>query len=184
MRSGALILASGQMVENSARVTKDNYFTQIHANIFNLLNNRSNVPDPVDTSGNRKFVYVREPNYMALNFERFPFIVVPDPETSQGNKVSDASKAFQDESFEIIIMTSDKVSDSDGHPLGAQQMRDIKTNIKKTLDDLSNSRTLRNNGLRNKTYPSITNDWGEVDGKPIHRTEISLRFSNQLRVIA
>ena len=168
----------------SALITKDNYFTQIHANIFNLINNRSNVPDPADSSGNRKFVYVREPNFMSLNFDGFPFIIVPDPETSQENKTNDGSKAFQSESFEIIIMTSDKSSDSDGNPVGAQQMRDIKTNIKKTLDNLSNSRILRNNGLRNKTFPSITLDWGEADQKPIFRTEFNLKFSNQLRTIA
>ena len=171
-------------IAESVVITKDNYFTQIHANIFNLINNRSNVPDPNDTTGNRKFVHVREPNYMSSNFVGFPFIVVPDPETSQENKTADGSKAFQSESFEIIIMTQDKTSDSDGYPLGAQQMRDIKTNIKKTLDNKTNSQTLRNNGLRNKTFPSITIDWGEVDGKRIHRTEFNLRFEKQLRTIA
>ena len=172
------------MVESSQVITKDNYFTQIHANIFNLINNRSNVPLPSGVLSTHKFVYVREPNYMSDNFNGFPFIIVPDPEVSQGDKVSDASKAFQDESFEIIIMTSDNKSDSDGNPVGAQQMRDIKTNIIKTLNNISNSKTLRNNGLRNKTFPSITVDWGEVDNKPIFRTEFNLKFLKQLRVIA
>lgn len=172
------------MVESSQAITKDNYFTQIHANIFNLINNRSNVPLPSGIPTTHKFVYVREPNYLSDNFNGFPFIVVPDPETSQANKTADGTKAFQDESFEIIIMTSDHKSDSDGNPVGAQQMREIKTNIKKTLDNKTNSQTLRNNGLRNKTFPSITLDWGEADNKPIFRTEFNLRFSNQLRTIA
>ena len=172
------------MVDSSIAITKDNYFTQIHANIFNLINNRSNVPLPDGLPTTHKFVYVREPNYMSDNFQGFPFIVVPDPEVSQAGKTADASKAFQDETFEIIIMTSDKNSDGEGNPVGAQQMRDIKTNIKKTLDNLTNSKTLRNNGLRNKTFPSITQDWGEADQKPVFRTEFNLRFSNQLRVIA
>lgn len=172
------------MVESSAVITKDNYFTQIHANIFNLINNRSNVPLPDGLPTGHKFVYVREPNYMSLNFNGFPFIIVPDPEVSQGDKTADASKAFQSESFEIIIMTSDKSSDGEGNPVGTQQMRDIKTNILKTLNDKTNSKTLRNNGLRNKTFPSITLDWGEIDQKPMFKTEFNLRFSNQLRVIA
>ena len=174
-------------INTSVAITKDNYFTQIHANIFNLINNRSNVPDTDDSTGNRKFVHVREPNYMSANFDKnagFPFIVVSDPETSQANKTSDGTKAFQDESFEIIIMTQDKNSDETGDPTGAQQMRDIKTNIKKTLDSTTNSKTLRNNGLRNKTFPSITQEWGEIDGKKMFRTEFNLRFNNQLRVIA
>ena len=171
-------------IATSVAITKDNYFTQIHANIFNLINNRSNVPLPSGVPSNHKFVYVREPNYMSDNFQGFPFIIVPDPETSQANKTADGTKAFQEESFEIIIMTSDNKSDSDGNPTGAQQMRDIKTNILKTLNNKTISQTLRNNGLRNKTFPSISPDWGEVDNKPIFRTEFNLRFSNQLRVIA
>lgn len=169
-------------IATSIIITKDNYFTQIHANIFNLINNRSNVPDTADTTGNRKFIYVREPEF-GRNFAGFPFIIVPDPETNQANKTADGTKAFQDETFEIIVMTSDSVSDSDGNPTGAQQMRDIKTNILKTLNDKTNSQTLRNNGLRNKTFPSITIEWGDIQGKTIFRTEFNLRFNNQLRTI-
>mgnify|MGYP001568902163 CR=1 FL=1 len=178
-------------IESSTIITKDNYFTQVHANIFNLINNRSNVPDPAypndtGTTRSRKFIHIREPNYMSNNFDKnagFPFIIVPDPETSQANKTADGTKAFQDESFEIIIMTQDKSSDESGDPTGAQQMRDIKTNIKKILDNKTNAQTLRDNGLRNRTSPSITQEWGEIDGKKMFRTEFNLRFSNQLRTI-
>ena len=171
-------------IATSVAITKDNYFTQIHANIFNLINNRSNIPLPDGLPSAHKFVYVREPNYLSRNFDGFPFIIVPDPEVSQDKKTADATKAFQSETFEIVVMTSDKNSDSDGNPVGTQQMRDICTNIVKTLNDITNSKTLRNNGLRNKEFPSITLDCGELDEKPIFRREFSLRFSNQLRVIS
>lgn len=170
-------------IAESVAITKDNYFTQIHANLFNLINNRSNVSLPSGLPSNHKFIYTREP-LLGRNFNGFPFIIVPDPETSQDKKTSDGTKAFQDESFEIIIMTSDSISDSDGHPLGAQQMRDIKTNILKTLNNKTNAQTLRNNGLRNRTFPSITLELGDIQGKTIFRTEFNLRFNNQLRVIS
>ena len=171
-------------VPASVLITKDNLFVQVHANVYNLINNRSNVPDPNDDSGNRKFVYVREPNYMGTNFAGFPYVQVPYSEYEQGNKTVDASKAYTSDSFEIIIMTSDKSSDSEGNPSGARQMADIKTNILKTLNNKTNAQTLRNNGLRNRMFPSVTFDWGEVDGKHIFRTEFNLMFNNQLRRIA
>ena len=56
-------------VPESVAITKSNIFTQVFANIFNLINTRGNVPDPNDSSGNRKFVYShREPNYQSRNF--------------------------------------------------------------------------------------------------------------------
>lgn len=171
-------------VPESVLITKDNLFVQVHANIYNLLNNRSNVPDPADSTGERKFVYTREPNSESRNFAGYPYIVVPYPEFSQGNKTADGTKAFQDDSFEIIVMTQDKTSDSQGNQSGARQLADIKTNLLKTLNNKTNAQTLRNNGLRNRTIPSATFDWGEEDGKQIFRTEFNLRFNNQLRTIA
>ena len=163
-------------IPTSSAITKDNLFTQVHANIFNLINNRSNVSDPNDSTGNRKFVYTREPN-LSGRFAGFPFIIVPYSEYSQNDKVADASKANTMDTFEIVVMTSDSsTSDSDGNPLGAQQLADISTDIVKTLNNRTNSQTLRNNGLRNKTFPSVAFEWGELNGKPIFRREFNLKF--------
>ena len=172
------------MVESSTRITKDNLFTQTHANIFNLINNRSNVPDPADPNGKRKFVYVRDPNWSSLTSKGFPLIVVLDPEYFQGEKTSSGTKAKTGDTFTIKIYTQDKNSDSDGDPNGAQQMRDITTDVVKTLNDTSNSQILRDNGLKNKTISRVDYpDWGEVDGKPVAKRELQIPFQ-QLRSIA
>lgn len=171
-------------VPTSVAITKDNLFVQTHANIFNLINDRSNVPDPADSTGVRKFVYTREPNTMANNFAGYPFIIVPYPEFSQDAKVADATKAFQSDEFTITIYTQDKASDGSGNPSGARQAADITTNIVKTLNNKSNSQTLRNNGLRNKSFTKVDFDWGELDQKRIFKRELTLRFANQLRTIA
>jgi len=175
------------MVATSVVITKDNLFTQLHANIFNLLNNRTNVPDPArpndtGTTRTRKFVYVREPNWSASNFAGFPALVVSDPKHSQNNKTADSSKAFQTDEFLLTIYAQDKTSDSDGDASAGQQIRDITTDIVNTIND--NYFTLRNNGLRNSIFDTIDfPEWGEVDGKPVAKREITLRFSNQLRRI-
>ena len=170
-------------MQESVAVTKENIFTQPHANVYNLINNRTNVPDPNDSTGKRKFVYVKEPNFMAVNFAGFPCISVSQDDYSQGDKVASATKAKVIDTIQIIVMTQDKKGDSSGDPSGAAQLDEISNNIIKTLNNLTNSASLRNNGLKNKQFTSAKFDWGELDGKAIFKREFSLRFS-QLRVIA
>lgn len=164
-------------------ITKDNLFVQVHANIYNLINNRSNVSNPADSTGERKFVYTREPNFNGRDFQGFPCIIIPYAEYSQNEKTADNSKAYTSDKFEIIVYTQDKISDSQGNPSGARQMADILTNIIETLNNLSNSATLRNNGMKNKNFTSVVFEYGKFDGKPLFRGEIPLYF-RQLRVIA
>lgn len=165
----------------SVLITKDNVFTQAYANVYNLINNRNNIPDPADAAGNRKFVYTREPNFLADNFAGFPLIIVQDESHSQGKKVADNTKAFFTDETTIIVMMQDGIfKTGDGFSI----LNSISDSILKTLNDKVNSQNLRDNGLRNKEFSSVDFDWGEVDGKPVFRREFNLRFSNQLRVIA
>lgn len=170
------------MVQEAVVITESNVFNQVIANVYSILNNRSNVPDPADSTGKRKFVYVREPQ-LGRNFAGFPFIVVSHEDYSQGNKNADATKAFTRDTISIIVMTQDDNSDNSGNPSGAAQLDEISSNILKTLNDKTNSATLRNNGLRNKEFTSADFEWGEIEGKRIFRREFTLQFSG-LRKIA
>ena len=171
------------MVESSVAITKSNIFSQVHANIFNLINNRSNVADPNDETGKRKFVYTREPNYMARNFAGYPLIIIPDAEYGQGKKTADASAAFVTDVIDIIIENQDKISDNTGDPRGRQTVYQIANSVIEVLNDKSNSATLRNNGLRHLNPVSTDFEFAEIDDQPSFRRTISLIF-DQLRTIA
>ena len=164
------------MVQTSVAITKDNIFTQSHANVFNLINNRSNIPDPADESGLRKFVYTREPNFKASNFEGFPLIVVQDKAHEQSEKIADNSKAMWLDQTTILVFAQDKTSDHYGDPSGFEQLNTISNYIVSTLNNRTNSFALRANGLRNKTFPSMDFEWGEFDGKKIFTREFMLNF--------
>ncbi len=171
------------MVESSVAITKSNIFSQVHANIFNLIDNISNVPDPNDSSGNRKFVYTREPNYKSRNFSGFPLIIIPDAEYGQGNKTADASKASATDVIDIIIEGQDKKSDGDGDPTGRETVYQITNKIIETLNNQINSQTLRNNGLRDMNPISTDFEFGEIDGQPTFKRTLTLIF-NQFRTVA
>lgn len=170
------------MVSASEAITPTNMFRQVHANVYNLINDRNNVPLPSGLPTGHKFVYTREPNYEATNFNGFPCITIPDPEYTQGGKVASATKAMTTDIIQIIVMTQDKKSDSSGDPFGREQMADICNSIISTLNNLTNSATLRRNGLSNKDFPSVPIEWPEIDGKPTFRREFSLRFRQMRRI--
>ncbi len=169
-------------IPESVAITKSNIFTQVFANIFNLINTRSNVPDPNDSTGRRKFVYShREPNFMARNFSGYPCVIVEGVNMTQNIKTVSSTKAFQFDEINIIVMSQDKSSDASGDPSGADTLNSISDDIVEVLN--ANNGTLRNNGLSRREIDSTDFDWGEIDGQPTFRREITLTF-NQLRTVA
>ena len=162
-------------METSGTITTTNIFIQPHANLYNLLNNRSNVSDPNDSTGKRKFVYTREPNFMSRNFAGFPFIIVPDPEYNQTDLMLSSTKSKTIDEFEVIIYGQDKVSDSFGDPSGRETVASISSSVLSTVN--SNASTLRSYKMKNRKVKNTDFDWGEVDGKNIFKRIINFSFS-------
>lgn len=167
---------------SSSLITYENIYSQSHANLFNLINTRSNVPDPADTSGNRKFVYVREPRIDSRNFEGFPIIIIPSFSVSQSTKSLDASKS--DITFDIVIRiwTQDNTSDNIGNPLGAEQLNTISDNILKAIN--TNRNTLRNYGMAHFELSDSDFDYDVVEGKTTYQREFILTFKKRTQVTA
>ncbi len=169
-------------IPESAVITKSNVFTQVFANIYNLINDRTNIPNPNDSTGNTKFVYShREPNYMSTNFSGYPFIIVESTNLNIPKKTASTTKGFTSYEINIIIMSQDKVSDGSGNPSGADTLNSISNDVLEILN--ANHISLRNNGLRNMIISGTDFDWGEVDGQQTFRREITLLF-DQVQVIA
>lgn len=167
-------------IGTSVAITKSNIFTQVFTNIFNLIND--NISNPNDSTGNTKFVYShREPNFMSRNFAGFPCIVVEAASISQDVNVISATKAFMSDEINIIIFSQDKSSDGSGNPSGADTMNTISDEVLKTLN--ANRTTLRTNGLKNLTIGNTDFDWGEINGQPTFKREITLTFK-QLQEVA
>ncbi len=174
------------VIPPSASITYNTIYTQSHANIYNLINNRSNVPDPArpndaGTTHSRKFVYSRKPRHKGRNFEGFPYIIIPYDDVTQGKATADASKANLIYDIDIIIITKDSDSDSSGSPKGGEQLSTISDDIIKTIN--ANIKTLNNYGLK-KPELNSDNDYDELDGKTIFIREFILTFSGLQKVVA
>ncbi len=167
-------------VPASTGITYENIFSQSHALIFNILNDRGNIPDPNDSTGNRKFVYEREPRELGFSFQGYPVVIVNlfDVADNPDIRVLDESKKMLLYTVEVSVWTRDKKSDSLGDPSGAQTLNEISDNIIKTLNTATNNRTLHNCGLKGMNQASSPSSWVDQNNKMIFMRTFELNFSN------
>jgi len=133
----------------ATRVTYENIFSETRTNVYDLLNSRTNVPDPVSsTSQHRKFVYSRFPDVKATSFGGYPFIVVrgADQETEQEGASLDNKSKFVNFTVDIEVYASDRgYGKEDGK--GLSHADTISNAIFKTLNNKTNQNTLQANAL-------------------------------------
>ena len=160
---------------SSARVLKTSLFRQSHANIYNLINNRSNVPDPNDTSGGRKFVHVRDPRIRNREFAGFPFVVVSSTSIKQSGLNLSQSNSSITYDIVISVVSQDKESDSKGNAEGAEQCDIISEGVLKTVN--ANRYTLRNYGMAHFELTDSDFDVDSFDEKTLFTREFVCTFS-------
>ena len=148
-----------------ATVTYSNLASQSWQNIYDVINNRTNVPDPY-SSAYRKFVYTRDPDVKNAGFAGYPYIIVNDPEFSEsGQRTTDGKSAFIEFSAEIEIVSSERgYGNEDGK--GSQYIKTIADDILATLNDPTIRNTFMNTGGMLMSRPRATS----ASVEPLHDT--------------
>lgn len=151
-------------------------------NIFDVVDNRSNVADPVTASTEkRKFVYEREPNTKAAGFAGYPCVIVHPAELTMGKKSADAKKAWIDWSVEVEIVTSDR-----GGPgqqgQGAAQMNAISDDVMQSFTDRTILNTLKANNIE-LVKPDVTDvSIDDLEETLVFRRSFLLSFRTRMTV--
>ncbi len=166
------------MIGETKRITSSTIASQSYANLYNLINSRTNVPLPDGLPSDHLFVHVREPR-IGRNFRGFPFIVLQRSKPTKGLSTVSLTKSFMSYDFTLRVVCRDSDSDSTGIPLGADQCETITNNIIATLNSDSNRKTLINNGMAKLEYNTDT-DEDEFEGKSVFIAEFDIRFENTL----
>ena len=166
------------VILNSARVNATNIQNQSFANLYNLLNNRTNIPLPVGLPVNHKFVYVRLPN-IGRGFIGFPFIVISRTMPTKGGTNADLTKSFMSYDFSVRVFSQDSSSDNIGNPTGAEQCNLITDDIIQTLNSSVNRKTLIGQRMANLEY-NIETDEDDFNGRTVFISEFDLRFESTL----
>jgi hypothetical protein len=154
----------------ASRVTYSTVFSQSWQNVYDVVNNRTYVPDPSGGTG-RKFVYSREPDVKAISFAGFPYVVVNGSGATFDKKSQSLDRKRTNVSFsaQIDIVTCDRgFGASDGQ--GFSQLNTICDNIAKTFNDATVRRSLQANSL---SFANV--DASEVVVEEFHNTLVYRR---------
>ena len=174
------------MVEDSGKITIDKVASQALWNLYNLINNRSNVPDPLNpsdtgTTRTRKMVYTSMPDFGGNFFKSgFPFIIVHSAKPSKGKSTADLTKTFRNYDLMVEVYAQDLDGDTTGNKVGIDQRSTIVNNIIKTLESPSNRKTLITYGQAHLEYNVDIDDEAELDGKRVYAAEFDINFGNNL----
>ena len=166
-----------------AQVNNTNLLSQPHANIFNLIDNKVNVPDPRDNlppqQQSRKMVYTRMPDVSSYKFSGYPFIVVFTSENEPDFYTVDNSKSMNMWTVPIEVYSSDRMRDSN-EARGLEFLNNLCDSITKILNDKSNRSILRNLGMANIKPIVVSSDVIENNGELVYFRVYNITFNRLL----
>jgi hypothetical protein len=162
------------------RVTSSTIFSAAWQNVYELVNNRSNISDPSGQT-TRKFVYSRDPDVKSAGFAGFPYIIVHGVSSAFKGVTVDMKGGEVSFTCRVEVVTCDRgFGASDGQ--GLTQLDAISDDLVETFNKVSNRKTLANNNLA-FSRP----DTSDVVVEPIHNTltyrrTFFLNFKSRMQV--
>ena len=159
-------------------VSYSNLFSQSYINLFNLINNRSNIPDPLGYK-DRDFVYKKEPDVRDRDFKDYPFIILKLSKNSPENLSLSNTKGDMLILFECEIRSSNRM-DGKHSGKGAEYLDAISNNLFSTLLSESNKRTLRGYTLYNLNLDTTDTDIVDVEGEQIYVRRFIISFKTRM----
>ena len=131
------------------KVDYSNLLSESWQNVYDLVDNRSNVADPLtsNTGQKRKFVYSREPGMKKLDYKGFPYIVIY-PSSLDFGDITTCNGQKKDVNFTIQIDVRSNDSgygNNDGK--GLQHNDAISDDVMTLFNSSTARKTLRTNGL-------------------------------------
>lgn len=170
----------------TAEITRTTIQSNAHKNVFDMVNSKSNVADPKNTSptSGRKFVYDVEPFLKDVRFEDLPYVVVERPMNEKSNFSCNGKVKNVMWSLTITVRTAHRgVNDRDGQ--GISDMHAICDDLEETFASETNKQTLRNNNMYDLDLEQVSQDDGiDVQGKSVLETTYELEFWTRMQVSA
>lgn len=173
----------------SAALSNSNLYSQTFWNIFNLINNRSNVADPVDATGSRKFVYAHEPESESRNFDGYPLIVINPASISRGERhTGDDKNAEINGELVVEVRSSDnyfrRKTATDNEGKGLSFLDSMSDAVLQTLNNVTNRGTLRGNNIGFVIVESRGVEYVPVKGDLIYVREFIVTTKTALLAVS
>ena len=158
-----------------------NLYSQPSINIFTILNNRTNIPDPRDATGARKFVYDEDPLQKSFDFDGIPYIITMDfKPIYPTQKAADAKSQYMLWTNNVIVRTVKDGSSGSRVDAGITDMRQIMDDIFQTLNDATIKQSMRDWGMFNVEVSVTNTDSTLINQKLLHETTLEITFGTRL----
>lgn len=154
-------------------------------NIFETIDTRTNVGDPRDPADqkSRKFIYNTEPKAKALDFSRYPFVVVEDAviEPSEYQRADHKTEMLRWKQT-ITVRSARRGSGGNRDDIGLTDMRAIVNDLLKTFKSGTIKAELRAYYMWDMQINIISVDSAIFDQKGVHETVLELSYYAHLTV--
>jgi len=162
------------------KITFSNIVSQSWQNIYDLINTRTNVVDPLDSLGNRKMVYSREPSQKGRDFTSYPYVIVHPVTADFVNRSLDSNKANVEWEIELEVHSSDNMLHKDHSGKGNAYANQLSDDVIQTLNDSTNRITLRGFGMSTIQPNLVSTDVVNIKGDIIFVRRFVIPFKKRL----
>ena len=163
-------------IASSTTIGKSNLYSQAYANIYNLINTRASVVDPIDSTGARKFIYTRDPRVQGRGFKGYPLIIINPADIPFNNPSFNRKNKDTEFKFIIEVWSSDDIVGRQDN--GLQYLDSISDDIMESLNAEEN--TLSRYGLHNMEIESSPADSMDVGNTFIFTRTFTITFENRM----
>jgi len=163
-------------------VTSSTLFSEPVDLVYNILNTRTNVADPRDATGARKFIYTTEPFHKAFDFKEFPYIYLQFPNITQEQSSADGKHKMVSYTQSIVARTIRDGSGGSRVDAGVTDMKTITDDIMETFNNETNKKLFRASRLFSPEISLINSDSAIIGMQSLHETEFELSYGMRFKV--
>jgi len=167
----------------TALIEKSNIESNAYSNIFDIMNNRSNIADPRGSSASgRAFILDADPLVKALDFSGYPYIVLELPTLEYSREGVSGTKKFITWTHKITVRTARDGSAGNVVNTGRTDILAIGDDLNETFNKLDVKSELAELNIREVKLSKSTTDVFTISQKTVYEATYELEYQIRLLV--
>jgi hypothetical protein len=168
-------------------ITKSNIESAAYSNIFDVLDDRSNINDPRN-SGNtakvRQFVYDYDPFHKSLDFGLFPYMILELPVVMYSRTSGDGKTKDIQWKNTIRLRSARDGAGNSTSDIGRSDALAICDDINETFNSEAIKQSLRALNMKDIKLEQLGQSMDVIDMKYVYESEFSITYITRLTVSA
>ena len=167
----------------TAVITSSTIESNAYANIYGIMNNRSNIADPRGSSAEeRPFIVDSDPLVKSLEFSDYPIIILELPTLEYSREAEDGKRKFIKWIHNITVRTARDGSAGNRVDVGRSDMLAICDDINETFNSLSVRKELHGLNIRKVKIEKVGTDTLAVSQNQLYEATYELTYEIRLQV--